>query len=38
MSDVSLVLRLTRRWIQYGVIAHTIICTVVGAIEGVLGK
>ena len=38
MNDVSLVLRYTRRWIQYGLIAHTIICTVVGAIEGVLGK
>lgn len=38
MNDVTLVLRYTRRWIQYGVLAHTLICTLVGAIEGVLGK
>lgn len=38
MSDLSLVLRYTRRWIQYGVLAHTVICTLVGAIEGVLGR
>ena len=38
MSDVSLVLRYTRRWIHYGVFAHTIICTVVAAIEGVFSK
>ena len=38
MNDVSLVFRYTRRWIQYGVLAHTVICAVVGAIEGVLGK
>jgi hypothetical protein len=38
MTDVYLVLRYTRRWIQYGIFAHTIICTVVGAIEGVMGK
>ena len=38
MNEVSLVFRYTRRWIQYGVIAHTLICTLVGAIEGVLGR
>ena len=38
MSDVSLVLRYTRRWVQYGVFAHIVICTLVGAVEGVLGK
>ena len=38
MSDVYLVLRFTRRWIQYGIFAHTLICTVVAAIEGVMGK
>jgi hypothetical protein len=38
MSDLYLVLRYTRRWIQYGIFAHTAICTVVGAIEGVLGR
>ena len=38
MSDVSLVIRYTRRWIQYGVLAHTVICTVIAAVEGVLGR
>ncbi len=38
MSDVVLVLRYTRRWIQYGVFAHTIVCTMIAAIEGVLGR
>jgi hypothetical protein len=38
IRDFSLVMRYARRWIQFGVLAHTVICTVVGAIEGVLGK
>jgi hypothetical protein len=38
MSDVFLVLRLTRQWIHYGIFAHTIICTVVAAVEGVIGR
>ena len=38
MKELSLIFRYTRRWIQYGVFAHTIICTLVGAVEGVLGK
>jgi len=38
MTDVFLVLRLTRRWIHYGIFAHTVICTVVGAVEGLLGR
>ena len=38
MNDVFLVFRETRRWIQYGLFAHVVICTVVGAIEGVLGR
>jgi hypothetical protein len=38
MSDLSLVFRYTRRWIQYGLIGHVLICTLVGAVEGVFGK
>jgi hypothetical protein len=38
MSDVYLVLRYTRRWIQYGIFAHTAVCAVVAAIEGVMGR
>jgi len=38
MTDVRLVLRLTRQWIHYGIFAHTLICTVIGAVEGLLGR
>jgi hypothetical protein len=38
MSDVYLVLRYTRRWIQYGIFAHTALCAIVAAIEGVMGR
>ena len=38
MRDVYLVIRLTRYWIHYGFLAHITVCTLVGAIEGLLGK
>jgi hypothetical protein len=38
MNDAKLVFRYTRRWIHYGLFAHIVICTLIGAIEGVLGK
>ena len=38
MQDVFLVIRFTRHWIHYGFIAHVLVCTVIAAIEGVLGK
>jgi hypothetical protein len=38
MNDVSMVMRYTRRWIQYGIFAHTVICTVIAALEGVWGR
>jgi hypothetical protein len=38
MSDVTLVIRYTRRWIHYGLFAHIAICTVIGALEGVFGR
>lgn len=38
MSDLSLVIRYTRRWIHYGLFAHIAICTLIGALEGVFGR
>ena len=38
MQDLRLILRFTRHWIHYGILAHTVICTVVAAIEGLLGR
>lgn len=38
MYDVVLVIRFTRNWIHYGFLAHVVICTVVGALEGLLGR
>ena len=38
MSDVTLVIRYTRRWIHYGLFAHIVICTLIGALEGVFGR
>lgn len=38
MSDLALVLRLTRKWLHYGLIGHMVICTVIAGIEGLLGK
>jgi hypothetical protein len=38
MRDVILVLRFTRHWIHYGFIAHVGVCTLVAALEGLLGR
>lgn len=38
MNEVMLVLRLSRRWIHYGIFAHTIICIAIGAIEGMIHR
>ena len=38
MSDVSLVIRYTRRWIHYGLFLHIFVCTLIAAVEGVLGR
>ena len=38
MRDVYLIIRFTRHWIHYGFIAHVVVCTVIAAIEGVLGR
>jgi len=37
MRDFVLVIRFTRHWIHYGIFAHVAICTIVAAVEGVLG-
>ncbi len=38
MKDVRLVIRYTRHWIHYGIFAHTIICVLTAAVEGVLQR
>ncbi len=37
MRDVRLVVRFTRHWIHYGFLAHTVICILIAAMEGLLG-
>jgi hypothetical protein len=34
--DLGLVLRLTRHWIHYGFLLHTVACVLVAAVRGVL--
>ncbi len=38
MQDVHLVIRFTRHWIHYGFLSHIVLCTVVAAVEGLLGR
>jgi len=38
VNDVRLLCRYTRHWIHYGLFAHIVICTLVGAVEGVFGR
>jgi hypothetical protein len=38
MQDVYLVIRFTRHWIHYGFLAHITLFTIVGAVEGLLGR
>jgi hypothetical protein len=38
MEDVRLIIRYTRHWIHYGFLAHIVLCTVVAAVEGLLGR
>jgi hypothetical protein len=38
MEDFRLILRFTRHWIHYGFLAHIFVCTIVAAVEGVLGR
>jgi hypothetical protein len=36
--DVRLVLRFTRHWVHYGILGHSALCIVVGALRGLLGR
>ena len=36
--DILLVVRFTRNWIHYGFMVHTIICVVIAAVEGLMGR
>jgi hypothetical protein len=38
MQDFYLVLRFTRHWIHYGFLTHVVLCTVIAAVEGLLGR
>jgi hypothetical protein len=38
MQDIYLIIRFTRHWIHYGLLAHIGICTIVAAVEGLLGR
>jgi len=38
MGDVLLVVRFTRHWIHYGFIGHTVVCVLIAAIEGLMGR
>jgi len=37
-SDVVQVVRFTRLWIHYGFIAHTVLCVLIAAVEGLMGR
>jgi hypothetical protein len=37
-GDILLVVRFTRNWIHYGFMTHTVICVVIAAVEGLLGR
>lgn len=38
MQDLVLVMRYTRNWIHYGLLAHIGLCAVIAAVEGLLGR
>jgi len=38
VRDVFLVVRFTRHWIHYGFLAHTIVCILIAALEGLMGR
>jgi hypothetical protein len=38
MRDVYLIIRFTRHWIHYGFLTHVAICSLVAAVEGVMGR
>jgi len=38
MQDVRMIIRFTRHWIHYGLMAHMAICMVIAAVEGLLER
>jgi hypothetical protein len=38
MREVHQVFRFTRHWIHYGFLTHTIVCILIAALEGLLGR
>jgi hypothetical protein len=38
MSDAALIARFTRNWIHYGFLGHTVLCVLIAAIEGLMGR
>lgn len=36
VQDIILVIRYTRRWLQYGIIGHAVVCIFIAAIEQTL--
>jgi hypothetical protein len=38
IEDLLRVLRYTRHWIHYGFLTHIVLCTLIAAVEGVLGR
>jgi len=36
--DILLVVRFTRNWIHYGFMTHTVVCVVIAAVEGLMGR
>jgi len=38
MRDILLVVRFTRHWIHYGFFTHTVVCIVIAAVKGVMGR
>ena len=38
LEDFVRVIRYTRHWIHYGFLAHITICTLIAAVEGLLGR
>ena len=38
MRDVHLIIRFTRHWIHYGFMALVTVCSLIAAVEGLLGR
>ena len=38
IRDVLLVVRFTRNWVHYGFFTHTVVCILIAAMEGLMGR